>query len=209
MNKVLAKTNTLFPGHYCECQLLSKSFPVVAGLFLEHSRQTPGVTRSHEHTLTKQLSCDKAATLAQTTSGPKATVTAVSGLWQCWVESPARIQCLSPTSVIFCTRLAFSQTNYVHLWPVPHCKCLTLHSRLCISQASQRSFMHVKVWERVLPTPHRIFNKVVSPSSFVGLSPSDTSKEGHSDDNDNDGGGGNNNTRAHRRVAWSYQQYNG
>lgn len=53
-------------------------------------------------------------------------------------------------------------------------KSLTIRSRLSISHASQRILTYMKVWEHVLPTPHWIFNQVVSPSLFVRLSPSDT-----------------------------------
>ena len=37
---------------------------------------------------------------------------------------------------------------------------------LAFSCASQMILVHVTVWEHMLPTPHRIFNKVISPSLF-------------------------------------------
>lgn len=125
----------LFSSCYCDYQLLSKSLPMIAGHLLEyhtcahvHSCQPPGATLSHEHTLLKQLPCDKAAIAMALTQ---------ASLWQCWVGTPAWMP--FPISVYFPLYIPVSsQVEYVHLLPVPYStltvsKSLRIWSRLCIT----------------------------------------------------------------------------
>lgn len=169
-NKVLTSTNILFPGCYCECQMLSKSLPMIAGHVLEYHMCSHSLLPTSQ-CYTEPWACSALLWQSCHATGDRfcpccqaIAVTEVS-VSQCQAGSPARMSIFHHCVIFhYAILVFFSERDYNHLIPVPlstltDSKSLRYGQDFASSYASQIILIHIKVCEHMLPTPHRILIK--------------------------------------------------